>query len=138
MSRRKIKLLHVEDEKVPQQIVAHMLGKIDDLEFAITVAQSEEDAMKQFEQERFELVILDYHLSQGNGLSCLRRMRERDEIVPVIALSAAATPEIAAELLRDGADLYLSKEELSDEQLAECVHSVLARADCWRLGATVG
>ena len=78
------------------------------------------------------MVVLDYHLVRGNGLSCLRRLRQLDPIVPVIALSGKATPEIAAELLQAGADNYLSKTDLAAEMLTGCVKDALVRADAWR------
>ncbi len=52
--------------------------------------------------------------------------------MPVIALSGKATPEIAAELLKAGADHYLSKKDLAAETLTGCVQEALVRADAWR------
>jgi DNA-binding response OmpR family regulator len=132
MPPRTIKLLHVEDDDMQQRVITIQLGTITELSFDITVRDSEDAAVAAFQQGGFEFVLLDYHLTQGDGLSCLRKLRARDPVVPIIAISGKATPEIAAELLQVGADDYLSKEELKPEALARSVRGALARADAWR------
>jgi DNA-binding NarL/FixJ family response regulator len=74
-------------------------------------------------------VLLDYHLAQGNGLSCLRQLRELNPIVPILVISGLARPQVAAELLDAGADDFLSKENLSGEKLARSLSAAVARAD---------
>jgi DNA-binding response OmpR family regulator len=132
MPQRTIKLLHIEDDLIQQRMMAHHLASLADFKFAITTADSEDGAVAEFERLQPELVILDYHLSQGNGLSCLRKLRQQDRIVPIVAVSGKATPEIAAELLRVGADDYLNKQELTAEIMAGSVRAALLRADTWR------
>jgi DNA-binding response OmpR family regulator len=127
-----IKLLHVEDDPAQRRFVAHHLASIGEYRFDVHPAESEDAAMDEFEGGGVEFVILDYHLTGGNGLSCLEKLRRRDEIVPIIAISGLATPEIAAELLRGGADDFISKKELSGEVLARSVRGALARAVAWR------
>jgi DNA-binding response OmpR family regulator len=80
----------------------------------------------------FELVILDYHLSQGNGLSCLRNIRQIDSIVPIITVSSVATDEIVSVLISAGADDYLAKQSLSSKTLGQSVRNVLTRAKAFR------
>jgi len=132
MAPRTVKLLHVEDDPMQQRLTAQQLTTLPEFRFDITNAQNEDDAVAAFRTRGPELVILDYHLAQGNGLSCLHKLRQEDRIVPIIALSGQATQEIAAELLRVGADDYLSKKDLATEDLARSVRDALARADAWR------
>ncbi|MBY0522025.1 MAG: response regulator [Gemmataceae bacterium] len=132
MVPRTVKLLHIEDDPLQQRLAAHHLADLHEFQFAITCVESEEAAVREFTAGRHEFVLLDYHLAQGNGLSCLRRLRATDPTVPIIAISGAATPEIAAELLRVGADDYMTKQELTSEGLARSVREALARSDAWR------
>ena len=138
MSIRSIKILHVENERLPREIVAHYLGTIEELLCQIVAAESEEEALQRFAEGGFELVLLDYQLDAGNGLSCLQRIRQCDGIVPVIAISGYADPAVAAELVQHGADLFLSKKELSETVLADAVRASLRRADAWRCDAQDG
>jgi CheY-like chemotaxis protein len=137
MTPRTVRLLHVEDDPVGQRLTAQQLTTLGEFQFAITYADSEDAALTAFDRGGTEFVLLDYHLNQGNGLSCLRQLRQRDPVVPIVALSGMATPEIAAELLRVGADDYLGKQDLTTEALARSVRDALARADAWRQHAPV-
>jgi CheY-like chemotaxis protein len=122
----------VEDDRTQQLVVAHHLQQLTEFAFAVTYAPSEEEAVAQFRGNPAELVVLDYHLTEGNGLSTLRALRQEDRIVPIIAVSGQNSPEIAAELLRSGADDYISKRDLDGDGLARSVRQALARADAWR------
>jgi DNA-binding response OmpR family regulator len=129
---RAVHLLHVEDDALQQRLIRHHLKQLPECQFAITYATNEDAAVASFQGGGIELVIIDYHLMQGNGLSCLRQIRARDPVVPIIAVSGVATPEIAAELLEAGADDYFSKGSLSSDALARGIRAALARADLWR------
>jgi len=132
MVSRTVKLLHIEDDQMQQQLTAQQLTLLPDLAFSITYADNEEAAVSEFAASRQEIILLDYHLAQGNGLSCLRKLRQLDPIVPIIALSGKASEEIAAELLKAGADNFLSKKALATADLTGCVQDALLRADAWR------
>jgi DNA-binding response OmpR family regulator len=132
MNERTIRMLHVEDDTMQQMIIARHLKKIPDLHIAVTCVRSEEEAVAEFQRSPRDFIILDYHLSEGNGLSCLRSLRKCDPIVPIIAISGQATDAIAAQLLESGADDFISKRDLQGDLLARSVQLALTRADAWR------
>ena len=132
MPVRTIRLLHVEDDLAQRRFVSHHLASMGEYRFDILSAEGEDAALVEFNGGGVDFVILDYHLTQGNGLSCLQKLRGSDRIVPIITVSGVATPEIAAELLQVGADDFISKKDLSNEVLARSVRGALARADAWR------
>jgi CheY-like chemotaxis protein len=126
------KLLDIEDSMVPRRILAEQLAAVKEYSFAVTCVASEDEALEVFRRGGIDCVVLDYHLAQGDGLSCLRKLRQLDAIVPIIAVSGEATPEIAAELLRVGADDYISKNELKSGAVPRSLCTALARADALR------
>ncbi len=132
MTSRTIKILHVEDEVSQRRLIAHHLRTLDEFDFEIHYADAEAAALDVFRTGGVEFVILDYNLRQGDGLHCLEQMRNRDPVVPIIAISGAATAEIAAELVQAGADDYISKRELTSGKLARSLREALGRADAWR------
>src|SRR5947209_6458205 len=131
MATQKLRLLHVEDNLAHRRLVGYYLNGLPNLSLEVSYADSEDAALDEF-RKGADFVLLDYHLTQGNGLSCLKRLRQLDPVVPIVALSGAATPEIAAELLQVGADDYLSKQDLNRETLSQCVTNALARSRLYR------
>jgi DNA-binding response OmpR family regulator len=126
------RVLHVEDDKVQRALIAYYLVVPDEHKYVVTGVESEQQAVDTFRHGGVDLVILDYQLAEGDGLNCLRQLRELDSIVPVIALSGAATPSIAAELIEAGADDYLSKQSMDKQILSESIETALARAQAIR------
>ncbi len=123
------KVLHVEDDRIQRALVVHYLVTPNDNKYEVTSVESEDEAIEMFRQGSFDLVLLDYQLSQGDGLNCLRQLRKLDPIVPVIAVSGVATPTIAGELIEAGADDYLSKTSMDENILTESIRAVIARAE---------
>jgi CheY-like chemotaxis protein len=133
MTSSAIRLLHIDDDRIQQALVARSLRKLQEYEFSIQTATSEEDALLLFMRGGIDLVILDYHLSKGDGLSCLRRLRQIDPLVPIVAVSGVATADIATQLIEEGADDYLCKQVLNYGQiLGQSVRNALTRAKSYR------
>ena len=128
-SPRAVRVLHIEDDPVQQEMVAMHLAGIKELVCTITSAPSESEAVELFRQQSFDVVLLDYHLSQGNGLGCLKQLRQLDPIVPIVVVSGLEQPQVATDLLDAGADDFLSKQNLSGERLARSLSTAAARAD---------
>ncbi len=132
MVARRVNLLHVEDNRVQQRMVVSLLKALPEFDFAVTVAESEEEALAAFSKGGIDFVLLDYQLAQGNGLQCLHKLRQRDPLVPIVALSATAPAEVAGDLIRGGADDYLNKFDLTLEQFVRSVREALYRTDSFR------
>lgn len=121
-----VHLLHIEDDIDFQTMVSKVLSpKNQQRVFLIVQAESEEQALEIFERDRPDLVLVDYQLRTGNGLSCIERVRKIDPGVPLVAISGQATNEVATELLVAGADEYLDKRDLRPHRLREAVDSAL-------------
>jgi DNA-binding NtrC family response regulator len=128
MPQNRVNLLHVEDDAMQRKLLKHHLAAMDEFRFEVRSAESEGAALEIFDGGGTEFVILDYQLREGDGLHCLKEVRRRDPLVPVIAVSGVATPEIASELLQAGADDYLSKAEMTSSRLAQSVRAALVRS----------
>ncbi len=76
--------------------------------------------------ERFDLVLLDLGLPQGNGLDVLRSLRARGDATPVIVLTARDGPGDRVAGLDAGADDYLVKPFELDE-LGARIRAVMRR-----------
>jgi CheY-like chemotaxis protein len=136
MNKHRINVLHVEDEPIQRVLVRSHLESMADIEFNVEEAESEESAINRIRSGGVDLVLLDYQLAEGDGLSCLKAIRSLDSRLPVIALSGIAAPEIVEDLLDFGADDFLSKEKISRDLLVQSVRSAITRFDAWKRRAS--
>lgn len=72
-----------------------------------------------------DLVLLDYHLPDMNGLLALNVFGRRHPELPVVMLSGSVNPRIMNQVLARGAAAFLTKSGLSHELLA-VIRQVLA------------
>jgi DNA-binding response OmpR family regulator len=93
-----------------------------------------ETALARVEEGRPDLVLLDITLPRRSGLSVLELLRQRQDHVPIIVLSARQDESDKVAALSLGADDYITKPFALAELLAR-VAAVLRRA---RLGRTTG
>jgi len=91
-----------------------------------TVARDGEAALAAVDERDFDLVLLDINLPRKNGLEVLQAMRESDNLVPVIVLSAREGEYDKVAALRLGADDYVTKPFALAELLAR-IDAVLRR-----------
>ena len=86
--------------------------------YEVRVAHHGDDAIARFGASELDLVILDLMLPDRDGFEVLRRIREVDDDVSVLILSARHHRVDKLRGFRDGADDYLTKPFDLDELLA--------------------
>ncbi|MCG3146749.1 MAG: Regulator of RpoS [Verrucomicrobiae bacterium] len=125
-----IPLLLVEDNPIYAEVLQRLLPSLGtDLKFVVTWVDSAERALETVKQHRFELVLLDYRLPTGDGLTVLDFIRTQPatEQPAVIMLTGMGREEIAVEAMKRGAKDYLSKDHLDVASLLRAITSALER-----------
>jgi DNA-binding NtrC family response regulator len=77
--------------------------------FKISEADTCSAAEGMFRSVRPDAVLLDYSLPDGDALSLLPRLKQSDDTVPVIVLTAHASIDLAVAAVKLGADHFLTK-----------------------------
>lgn len=118
-----MEILIVEDEPVVAKQLEETLHQE---AYKTARAASVAEAKQAMEERNFDLVLLDWNLPDGDGISLLRIWREQKIAIPVLVLSANITVDDRVHALNVGADDYLCKPHSSIELLAR-VRALLRR-----------
>jgi len=99
------RILLVDDEQSIQTLLSYPLRKDG---YHVTSALDGSEALRRFEEGRFDLVILDLMLPRMNGVDVCRQLRSRSQ-VPIIMLTAKGSETDKVAGLEVGADDYITK-----------------------------
>ena len=105
-------LLIVDDEELVRWSLRERFGRDG---YTIVEAGTCAAALDQLSSGSVDLVLLDYRLPDGDGLTLLRRIKESTPDTPVILMTAFSTVENAVEAMKHGAYHYLNKPFNLDE-----------------------
>lgn len=118
-------LLIVEDDELLRDGLSAQLMQAG---HRITTAEDGQMALDRLEAETFDGVVLDLGLPRVDGLTVLRRLRQRLPALPVLVLTARDGVEDRVAGLNAGADDYLTKPFSLDELQAR-LQALLRRAN---------
>ena len=100
------KILIVEDEK---HIADGLKYNLEAEEYQVVVSDDGEDGLAQIETTKFDAVVLDVMLPGIDGFEVARRLREENNFVPILMLTARGRPEDVLKGFEAGTDDYLPK-----------------------------
>jgi PAS domain S-box-containing protein len=104
-----LRVLLAEDNPVNQQLALALLRKHG---AAVTLAADGREAVKAFESESFDVILMDVQMPELDGLEASRLIRSREAPgarVPIIALTARAMAGDREACLAAGMDSYVPK-----------------------------
>jgi two-component system response regulator GlrR len=83
--------------------------RLESADYRVSAAVDEDGALGLFQEQGFDLCVIDLMLANGDGLTLMDRLRAIRPDVPAIILTAHGTIESAVEAMRRGAYSYLTK-----------------------------
>lgn len=110
-----MKILIVEDEIGIQNFLRQGL---EEEGFEVTCASNGEEGLNLFENQSFDLLLLDWMLPKLTGLELCTKIRETNTQIPIIFLTAKDTVQETIEGLKAGANDYIKKPFSFEELLA--------------------
>jgi DNA-binding NtrC family response regulator len=116
-------LLLVDDDR---QVLQSMTGWLREQGYSVEPAASQRDALALLEKNRFDLVLADIRLGDGDGFDLLAHCRKTYPGLPVILITGYGSVETGVEALQAGAFDLLTK-PLIDEELAMAIDRVLSQ-----------
>ncbi len=118
-----LKILIVEDDPNLGQILAEYL-QIKGME--TTLAKDGEEGFQAYQDQKFDLCILDIMMPKKDGFTLARDIRSTDAKTPIIFLTAKSMKEDTIKGLKIGADDYMTK-PFSMEELLLRIQAVMRR-----------
>lgn len=123
MAESKARILYAEDDVYLSFVTRDSLEQRG---FAVSLCRNGKEALKSFEDEKFDICILDVMMPEMDGFSLARKIREKDEHIPILFLSAKSMKEDRIEGLMTGGDDYITK-PFSIEELVLKIEVFLKR-----------
>ena len=107
-TNRNFKVLAFEDNLTNQFIVKSLLNQVTD---EVVIVDNGKEGVEYFMSHRGEvdLILMDLHMPIMDGFEASRRIRDVDEAIPIIAMTADAITGIEAKCKQAGITSYISK-----------------------------
>jgi two-component system, cell cycle sensor histidine kinase and response regulator CckA len=122
-----LKVLLVEDNADLAQLIAHMLRQGEaQIVDSICLARLDQ-SLERLQTRDIDAVILDLGLPDSAGLQSLRAMRLHSPELPIVVLTAMEDQNTALQALREGAQDYLLKSEISANMLVRTIRFAIER-----------
>jgi two-component system, OmpR family, response regulator VicR len=118
------KILYVEDDKNLSFVIK---DNLEEEGFEVFHFADGKEAFKNFKKEKFDLCLLDVMLPELDGFSLAEKIREQNDHIPIIFLTAKVLQEDKIEGLKIGGDDYITK-PFSIEELTLRIKVFLKRS----------
>ncbi len=113
-----MKILVVDDHALIREGLRQVLRGLEN-DVDVLEAGSCARAFELAQQEpELDLVLLDYHLPDMNGLEALDIFGRQHPALPIIVLSGSVNPRVMQQVMQKGAAAFLTKSGMSDELLS--------------------
>jgi len=117
----KANILIVDDELIVRESLLHWF--LED-NYNVDTAEDGEIALKKFEKGKYDLILLDMKMPGISGLDLLTKLKEFDQNVIIILITAFASVPSAIRALKDGAYDYITK-PIDPDELSHVVENAL-------------
>jgi len=108
-------VLIIDDEEIIREALDALLSAEG---FSVRTAEDARQGLERLAAGRFDAVLLDLMLPDRNGLEVLEDIRQSDDELPVVMITAYGTIESAVSATKQGAFYYFTKPFKNDEVLA--------------------
>jgi CheY-like chemotaxis protein len=121
----KLRILYVEDDPNDQLIMKRALEKNLPMDFDLTTANTGQEGLKEAEEKKFDLLLLDYMLPGITGIELLNELQKRKVTTPIIFVTSKGSEKIAVEAIKLGVIDYIVKDEIGTNRLVDSITEII-------------
>lgn len=118
------KILLVEDDKNFGDVLRSYLEMHD---YEVTLATDGEQGLQKYQENDYDLCIFDVMMPRKDGFTLASEIREEDEDMPIIFLTAKTMKDDVVKGFKVGADDYISK-PFNSQELLYRIQAILKRS----------
>ncbi len=120
MMKSTLCILIIDDDKIDRQIIIRAL-KSGEITSNVLEADDEETALAFLTTHTIDLIFIDYQLPGSDGLTILRRLKDKEITIPIIMLTGHGDETIAVEVMKAGAYDYCPKNKITPDFLKKLI-----------------
>ncbi|WP_395740160.1 response regulator [Prosthecobacter sp.] len=130
-----VRIFLLDDNSIDREACRRNLSRVEVVSYEFVEHNSVDGALDRVREWDPHCILLDYHLHDGNGLQFLESLSDigGPRRYPVVMLTGTGNEKIAVEVMKTGAQDYLSKESLNPELLHRTIEGAIYRARTERL-----
>lgn len=107
-----LKILYLEDSAHDAELAYRVLNK-SGIRFSCKIVDNKDDYLKALEKYAPDIILSDHALFQYNSLEALKEFKASGLKIPFILVTGTVSEEFAVNILKEGADDYLLKSNLT-------------------------
>ncbi len=123
-----VNVLIVEDSKADMILTLNLVRRAN-ASVVVHQAPSLSEALKICEQQHIDMVLLDLTLPDSSGIETIVEFRDHCKDIPLAVLTGMSEDQAGAESMMAGADMFVSKEELTVRRMERIIFVTLSRCD---------
>ena len=127
MKENPINVLFVEDNPLDVRIIREMLANVNASRFKLTRCESIDEYLKKIKKKLFDVILLDLNLPDSQGYDTFQKVYDNVPNIPIVVLTGINDNSLGEKAVKNGAQDYLVKGEISKHLLARVLSYSISR-----------
>jgi len=132
MEAQSLNLLIIDDRMDEHDLYEQYLSDDPEYCYRFFNAYTGEEGEKIYSKHKIDCVLLDYNLPDINGIEVLKRLSDKDGIVPAVMLTGEGSESLAVIAMRVGVQDYMPKRALNAQMLGRTIIRAMERTRMMR------
>ena len=127
IAKTELNVLVVEDNPGDYDLVVEYLSEVSNTNYHFNHCVSLHEVDEVIKFVRIDVILLDLSLPDSSGIDTVSNMRNLSKSLPIVVLTGVDNDELGEQAIHQGAQEYLSKNELNGRMLARIIKYAIKR-----------
>ncbi len=128
MTGELLRILLVEDDEDDYVLTQAFLSEIKEFKTDLIWASTYDEALQQLKSGTPDIILVDYHLGERNGLDFVREAQSQGYLTPILVLTGQGDRDVDLAAMKAGAVDYLEKDQITVPLLERALRYAVQRA----------